>query len=105
MTLTWSEIQERDNREALSTGRGRTIGDTAGVLSLLVEDVQANAAGRALVQDGSFEERWFLKCMTGDLPALPIPDQVLRIDGELFLVESAREIEGMLNIRLKARRV
>jgi len=102
MVLTLEEIRERDNREALSTGRERTIGDTAGVQSLLVEDTQANATGRGM--GGAYEERWFLKCMTADLPVKPIPDQVLHIDGEIFLVEAVRDIEGVLDIRMVVRR-
>jgi len=102
MALTREEIQARDNREALSTGKLRTIGETAGVLSLLVEDAQANAMGRGM--GGAYEERWFLKCLTADLPVKPIPDQVLRIDGEIFLVESVRDIEGLLDIRMVVRR-
>jgi len=102
MAFTREEIQERDSREALSTGRERTIGDTPGVLSLLVEDVQANAVSRGL--GGAYDERWFLKCMTGDLPVKPIPDQALRIDGDLFLVEAVRDIEGLLDIRMRVSR-
>jgi hypothetical protein len=102
MTLTLAEIQERDNRAALATGRLRNIGEARGVQSLLVEDVQSNVAGR--VNAGTYEERWLLKCMTADLPELPVPQQALRVDDAMYIVETVQDIEGMLDLRLVVRR-
>jgi len=99
---SYQSIRDRDNRTTLSRGTRRTIGDTLNVLSLLIEDIQGNASGRA--NDPNYEDRWFLKCLTSDLPVLPIPEQALTIDGRLFIVNTVQDIEGLLDMRLRVRR-
>lgn len=101
--LTREELRERDNRQLLAEhGRPRTIGDTADVQSLLVDEDSRLRAAR--VSAGNYSEYQQLICMTEDLPAAPVPMQQLIVDGVYHIVDAVKDEEGMLYITLETRR-
>ena len=51
---------------------------------------------------GLYGSRLLVNCKKADLPEVPVTEQMFRVDGKLYIVESCNNDMGMLTIQLVA---